>query len=150
MGAFGIKGFVKVKIMTDFAERFEEGRRVLLDGEWTTIEKAQVNNNQLVLKLASVPDRNRAEELLGKYIEAVEAERPKLEKDEYLFKDLIGLRVVTKDGQELGKATDVLTMPAHDVLEVGEILIPLIKKFVKKVDLKAGVITVELIEGMLE
>lgn len=150
MGAFGIKGYVKVKILTDFAERFDEGRRVLMEGNWHTIEKAQVHNNQLVLKLSEVDDRSRAEELLGVFLEAIEAERPKLEKDEFMIKDLLGVEVVTKEGEVLGTVSDILNMPAHDVLVVGEIMIPMVKAFVKKIDVKGRKITVELIEGMRE
>jgi 16S rRNA processing protein RimM len=150
MGAFGIKGWVKVKVLTDFAERFDVGRRVRIDGEWQVIENAQIHNNQLVLKLSGIPDRNRAEELYLAKIEAMDGERPELEKDEYLTRDLIGMAVVTKEGEALGHVDEVMAMPAHDILVVGEIMIPAVKAFVKKVDLKARRITVVLIEGMRE
>lgn len=148
MGAFGIKGWVKVKILTDFAERFDIGRRVRIEGEWQTIEDANVHGNQLMLKLSDVHDRNRAEELFKVFIEAMDAERPELEEDEYLTRDLIGLQVQTVGGEPLGKVDDVLPMPAHDVLVVGELMIPAVKAFVKNVDLERKSITVELIEGM--
>jgi 16S rRNA processing protein RimM len=149
MGAFGIKGMVKVKILTDFAERFEVGRRVLIDGNWHTVDGAQVHKNQLVMKLSDIDDRSCAEDLYLHFLEAPEGERPELEEDEFFTKDLIGLAVVTTQGEALGYVDHVLGMPAHDVLVVGETLIPAVKAFVKKVDLTGKSITVELIEGML-
>lgn len=148
MGAFGIKGMMKVKILTDFTERFEEGRRIRIDDKWHVIEVSQIHNNQLVLKLSDVVDRNEVESLYQKFIEAMEGERPPLEKDEFLTKDLIGMSVITKEGEVLGKVDQVMPMPAHDILVVGEVMIPMVKAFVKKVDISAKIILVQLIEGM--
>ena len=82
------------------------------------------------------------------YLEAIADERPELEEDEFTMAELTGLQVVTTKGEVLGKVDEVLPYPAHDILKVGETLIPLVKEFVKEVDVKGGRITVELIEGM--
>ncbi len=73
-----------------------------------------------------------------------------MEEDEFLTEDLIGMRVITVEGQDLGEVEDVLRMPAHDVIQVGAVLIPAIKEFVKMVDFDTNSITVQLIPGMLE
>ena len=56
--------------------------------------------------------------------------------------------MVTEEGEELGTVTDVLPYPAQDILQVGEIMIPLVKEFVKQIDEESGTITVHLIPGM--
>lgn len=149
VGPFGIKGQVKLKLLTDFPERFESGRRLRLNDEWVTIEEALVHKNQLVVRLSGVKDRTDAERLQWTYLEALADERPALEEDdEYFTEDLVGLSVVTTDGRELGKVDRVDAYPAHDVLVVGKILIPAVKAFVHEIDLDAERITVQLIPGM--
>ena len=88
-----------------------------------------------------------AEKLQWVYVEA-EFTRPKLEEDEFVTEDLIGIVVETTDGERLGAVEDVLCLPAHDVLQVGEILIPVVKEFVKDIDMEAELIKVTLIPGM--
>lgn len=80
----------------------------------------------------------------------MEAEgRPELEEDQFLTEDLLDLEVYTEDGQLLGTVDEVLNNPAHDILVVGELMIPVVKEFVLDVDLDEEKITVRLIPGML-
>jgi len=58
---------------------------------------------------------------------------------------------VDENGTEIGKLTDVLERPAHNIYVVQgeeEHLIPAVPEFILKTDAEAGVITVHLIEGM--
>lgn len=149
VGAFGLKGEVKVEPHTDFWERFEKGSRLRLKGNWVTVESMREHKGRPMLKLSGVNDATAAEGLQWEYLEAIITDRPELEEDEFFTEDLIGLKVVTVDGQELGEVDDVMALPAHDVLVIGEIMIPVVKEFVKDVDLDAERITVQLIPGML-
>jgi 16S rRNA processing protein RimM len=148
VGPHGLKGHVKVQPLTDFLERFAKGSRLRLKGEWVTVESYSIHKNRPLIKLSGTDSIGEAEKLQWEYLEAI-LEEMELEEDEFLTDDLIGCLVVTTDGRELGTVDDVLTMPAHDVLEIGEILIPVVKEFVKEIDLEAERITVELIPGML-
>ena len=65
--------------------------------------------------------------------------------------DLIGCRVVTEEGEEIGRIKDVLTMPSSDVYVIEgarSYMIPAVKEFVREIDTAAGVVRVHLIEGM--
>lgn len=148
VGAHGLKGEVKVELLTDFVERLDAGRRLRMRGNWVTVEKARVQNGRLLLKLSGIDDIDDAKGAQWEYLEAPAEERPELEEDEYVTADLVGLEVVTLEGEVIGKVSDVLLLPAHDVLVIGEIMIPAVKRFVKDVDLAKKRITVELIEGM--
>lgn len=148
VGVHGLKGEVKVEILTDFVERLDQGRRLRLQGNWVTVENARFQSGRLVLKLSGIEDVEAAKGLQWEFLEGPADERPELEEDEYITADLIGLRVMTAEGEEIGKVDDVLLMPAHDVLVVGHMMIPAVKQFVKAVDLVKGQITVELIGGM--
>jgi len=148
VGAFGLKGQLKVEPLTDFFERFEKGVRLRMDGNWFTVEQSTVHKGRPLIKLSGINDATAAEKLQWKYLEAIIEDRPELEEDEFLTEDLIDCRVVTEDGEELGVVEDVLAMPAHDVLQVGEIMIPVVKEFILDIDLDSEVIKVRLIPGM--
>jgi 16S rRNA processing protein RimM len=146
-GAFGLRGQVKVQPLTDFAaERFRKGARLRLNGEWVEVESASVHKGRPLLKLRGIDTIDAAEALQFKFLEA--ADRPRMGRDEFLIADLIGLAVRTAEGETLGSVEEVLQNPAHEILVVGEIMIPLVERFVKAVDVRDRTITVELIPGM--
>ena len=149
VGAHGIRGQVKIDPLTDFVERLAEGTRLFLNGDWVVVERFQIHKGRPILGLSGVKDRNQAEALRGAYVEAVLTKRPELEEDEFLVDDMIGLKVVTLEGRELGSVDEVLAYPAQDILKIGEVMIPLVKQFVKSVDFEKATITVDLIPGML-
>ena len=148
VGAFGIKGQVKVQPLTEFLDRFKLGTRVRVADNWMTIDSVSEHKGHLIIKFSGVPDRNRAEELQWEYVEAMDSSRPPLGENEYLTRDLIGLNAFTPDGEELGKVDDVLTTPAHDILVIGDLQVPAVDVFVKEVDLKKQRIVLQLIPGM--
>ncbi len=148
VGAHGLKGEMKVELLTDFVERLDIGRRLRLKGEWVTVESSRIQNKRLILGLSGIEDIDQAKALQWETLEAPSDSRPELEADEYVTADLIGMKVATTEGEDLGAVEDVLLMPAHDVLVVSGIMIPAVKQFVKQVDLTGRTITVELIEGM--
>jgi 16S rRNA processing protein RimM len=147
VGAFGLKGQVKIQPLTDFAEtRFFKGARLRMGGEWVEIQAISSHKGRPLVKLKGIDTVEAAEALQWKYLEA--ADRPKMGKDEFLVKDLLGLTVQTVEGETLGKVDDVLPNPAHELLVVGEIMIPMVAQFVKKIDLGTKTLTVQLIPGM--
>ena len=77
-----------------------------------------------------------------------------LEEDEYYFHEIIGCKVVTNGGDELGTVKEILTPGANDVWVVKgqrgkEVLIPYIKDVVKDINVSEKVITIEPMEGLL-
>lgn len=147
VGVWGLKGHVKVEPLTNIHSRFDKGGRLRLGDEWVEIQDCVWQKDRPYLKLSGVDTPEQAGLLKWQYLEAKD-EKPKLERGEYLTADLIGMQVETEDGQILGTVGDVLAMPAHDILVVGEIMIPARKEFVLDVDLEGGMILVRLIEGM--
>lgn len=150
VGPHGIQGGVRVKALTEFAERFDKGRQVYINGVAHTIRRTMWHKDQVRLDLDGVQGRDAAEALKWAFLTVPADDLPELEEEEFLTSDLIGLEVSTVDGKPLGQVTDVLPNPAHDILVIGELLIPAVHEFVKDIDLDAGTVTVELIEGMLE
>ena len=75
-----------------------------------------------------------------------------LEEGEIYLHQMMGLRVVTVDGEDLGSVTEIIETGANPVYVVrgsqGEILIPDTDQVIQSVDLTAGLVTVRLIEGL--
>jgi 16S rRNA processing protein RimM len=159
----GLKGQLKVEVLTDFEQRLAKGRRVRLKDDWVTIESSQWQNDRMLVKLSGINDIDSARALQWEYLYAAPGEEIELEEDEYFVEDLVGMKVVTTDGDELGEVDAVEAYPAHDILVItsantsnsklptpnSPLMLPFAEQFVKKVDFEAETITVELIEGML-
>ena len=155
VNAVGLKGESKVYPYTDYKERFEELDRLYIEDKICEIERVRYQGNLAIVKFKGVDDRNGAEALKGKYLYIDRENARELEEDEYFVPDLVGLKVCSPEGEVYGTLKDVIQNTAQDVYEVekpggGVFMIPAVKQFVKKVDVPGGMITVELIEGMME
>ncbi len=146
VGSFGLKGKLKVAPETEFLSRFETGSRLRLRGEWVEVESMVIHKGRPLIKLPGIDDPTAAETLKWEYLEALG--RPEMDEGEYLAEDLIGLKVVTEEGEELGQVDQILAYPAQDLIVVGEIMIPMVDEFVKEIDFDKETIQVHLIPGM--
>ena len=154
LAPWGIKGEVKVEVITDFPERFAPRNFVYLDSRPFEIESCRPHKQFLVVKLAAIDSVEAAEQLRDCDLTIPRAELPELPEGQYYTFQLIGLVVVTKEGERLGQVADIMTTAGNDVYIVegkrGDILIPAIEDVVKSIDLKKGTITIEAIEGLLD
>jgi 16S rRNA processing protein RimM len=72
---------------------------------------------------------------------------PPTEQDEFYWTDLIGLQVVNRQGERLGKVVELISTGAHEVLRVlseagTERLLPFIEQVVEEVDLENRIVRV--------
>lgn len=155
----GIRGEVRVEVMTDVPERFGSGAKVFLsdtpagaEAVQVAIETSRPHQGRMLVKLAKVSDRSAAEQLRGHYLLIPEAEAAPLGEHENYVHDLIGLQVVTTADELLGNLVEVIFTSANDVYVVrgdaGEILVPALRSVVLAVDLNAHRMTVALPEGL--
>ena len=153
----GVRGEVKVFPTTDDANRFKKLKEVILDTgkEQLPLEIAQVKffKNLVILKFKGIDNINDIEKYKGKSLYVTREHAVKLKKDEYFIADLIGMRAVTEEGEELGTIKDVLQTGENDVYIIkkdgeDELLVPAIKDCVKNVDIEGGVMTLHLLEGL--
>lgn len=151
VGAHGIKGEVKVEPLSDFPERFEAGSRLWLRGQEIRVLRGRGQGRIIILALEGIADRETAEALRDEEL-YVPAPAPLPEEGVFYRHDLIGLDVVEDGGEKLGKLTDIFSTAANDVYVVrgvrGELLLPAIEDVVKRIDLAAGQIVVELLPGL--
>lgn len=151
-----LTGLVRVFPITDYPERFKDRRELLMEHkgrvELLEIEKVTFASNYLVVQFKGIDSIEKAEELRGAYLKVPETQLAPLNEDSYYIYQLIGLCVKDTHGTPVGKLTDVLQTGANDVYvvhsEAGtELLIPALKQVVKKIDLKAGIMTIEKTEA---
>lgn len=155
--ANGVRGAVSIDVRTDEGRRrFTAGARLRRSsGGELQIDTVTWRQGRLLLTFVGHTDRNAAEALRGETLltDVPAAELPS-EPDEYFDRHLIGLRVLDADGTEVGTVTDVLHMPAQDVLQIdtpaGERLVPFVSALVPEVSLAAGTVTLAPVGGLLE
>jgi 16S rRNA processing protein RimM len=155
LGAHGIRGELKCRVVTDFpARRFRRNNSVVIDGQPHTIEAGRVQGMTVLLKLADVVDRDTAATFRGKDVLIRTADAVALPKGQFYWHEVIGLRVEDATTQEpLGEIVDILETGANDVYVVrgprGELLIPAIKDVVKRIDPSRGSMLIQPLPGLL-
>ncbi len=153
----GLAGEVIVEIKNDLANLVSDAsvlRATHGDGNerFLTVESVRGHARRPIFRFSSCDSRDQAE-LLRSWVLWVSREQlGVLGDDRWLVQDILGLDVVTDDGEHLGKLTEVMPQAASDILVVKgngeEILLPFIKEVVLDVDVSAGRVVVRLIEGM--
>lgn len=150
-GAFGIRGWVKVRADTEHPDSLFDYDHWWLkrQGVWKLFHlvEGSVHTKALAAKLEGVNDRDQAALLRGSEIAIPRSLMPSPEEDSYYWTDLIGLAVVNMKQEVLGHIAQLLETGANDVLVVKndttECLIPFVEAVVKRVDLSSGIIEVE-------
>ena len=106
-----------------------------------------------LVKFVGVDDRSAAEHLRGHYLLRPFDEIEELAEGEVFYHQLLGMRVRTVEGREVGKVVEVYELKPADLLEVhgpdGVALIPFLPHVVKSVDPEAGEIVLDPPEGLL-
>ena len=113
------------------------------------------HNGILLLSFQGILDRNAAEKLRDVLLVAdVDVNAEGFDEDDFHIQQLLGCRVVTESGTEIGLVTDVVPLPGQDLLAVDnagkEILIPFVRAIVPTVDVKNKLIIVVEQEGLLD
>lgn len=163
--AHGTKGELFVMPLTDSPDEvFAEGASLLLgnaDGELddesteVVIEESRPFKRGELLKLAGIEDRTAAELLAGRYLLAPTAALVPPAEGELYYHQLLGMQVVTTDGERVGRVREVFEAQPADLLEVkaddGRLhLIPFAERIVRSVDVAAGRLVIEPPPGLLE
>lgn len=155
----GVRGEVKVFPTTDDMNRFKKLKTVILDAgkEQKTLEIEQVKffKNMVILKFKGFDNINDVEMWRQKDLLITREQAVKLSPDENFIVDLIGLAVMTDEGEKLGEMVDVLQTGANDVYVVKtgsgkEVLLPAIKDCILNVDLEKGEMLVHVLDGLLD
>jgi 16S rRNA processing protein RimM len=157
-GAFGVKGELRLKSFTSEPETlFELGPMLDERGDvFLTLGRWRVIPDGYAAFAKEAPTREAAMALASRRLYVTRATLPETEEDEFYHADLIGLRVVSLQGADLGEIRSVQNYGASDLLEIWKTpgvrqpwMLPFTREAVPHVDLAQGVVTVDPPEGML-
>ena len=155
----GVRGEVKVFPTTDDQKRFKHLKEVFLDTGKEQIpmeiEHVKFFKNMVILKFRGYDNIDDIGIYKGKDLLITRDQAVELGPDENFIVDLIGLSVVTDEGEDLVILTDVILTGANDVYEVTmadrkKVLLPAIKQCILKVDLDEGKVLVHILDGLLD
>ena len=155
----GVRGELRADIHTGVPERFTWLQEVYLaldnqepKPEPYGVEAVRFHQGQVLIKLATVDDRDEAETLRRYWLMVPEEEAIPLAEGEYFLYQLIGLVVYSDEEVHLGELVEVIETGANNVFVVRgperEILIPDTDEVVKAIDFERGRVTVHLIPGL--
>jgi 16S rRNA processing protein RimM len=162
LDAWGIKGGLKVQAYSTDADALfsakcwylkstgpKTGQSVL------AVRSVREQGEGIVATAEGVDDRNAAEALRGHEIHVPRSAFPRTPDGEYYWIDLIGLDVVNREAQPLGRVIGLIDTGPHAVLRIlppgveepakpdQERLIPFVANFIDNVSLEARQITVD-------
>ena len=157
VGTHHLLGTVKIKSMLEDIDLII-GEKVILEKNdirklltITSIKK--FNDKKLLVNFEEINNIEQGKEINGFQVKIRRNLLPEKNENEFYIKDLLGVEVFEKE-EKIGGILDVMETAAHNIIifedinSKKEIMVPLIDKFIKKIDFKNNRIEVELIEGM--
>lgn len=156
----GVKGEVKVQRITDFADRFENGNRLILEKENGQVLELEIDGHRVhkgfdLVHFKGYDNINDVEHFKGLYLKISEDQLTELDDHEFYYHEIIGNHVYLTNGDYLGMIKEILSPGANDVWVVEQekgkdVLIPYIEDVVKEVDVSAQKVMIEPMEGLLD
>ena len=155
----GVHGEVKVYPTTDDVNRFKKLKEVVLDTRKGPAEahvrSVKFFKNMVILGFKEYETMDDAATLRQCPILVDRKNAVKLEKDEYFIADLIDFEVTDPKKDLHGILKDVIQTGANDVYEIRlddgrEVLIPAIKECILDVDIKQRIMSVNVMDGLLD
>jgi 16S rRNA processing protein RimM len=152
----GLKGRIKAKsylVSKGSTDRLDEVfiRKLKEPAVRFRIKTLQVERRILFLELEGIENIDAAAQLVGCRILISPDKLKKLPEDEHYWHELLGLRVMTEAGRDLGRIVSIVPAGSHDVYVCAgngqEIMLPAIGEVIRKIDIDAGVMVVRLLEG---
>ena len=152
---FGIKGEVKVQIITDEPEKRFKVKKVLYlkqDESFSpvTITSVRYHQSNVLLSFADHPDLTSVEGYHGCEL-FVDRKDIKSKDSVYAF-ELMNVSVYKEDGTLVGVVSDILDTGAHIVLRIKtdakDVLIPYVDRFIVRFDQTKNILVIRWMEGL--
>ena len=102
-----------------------------------------------------MPSIQDVEQFKGSLLKVTESQLSELEEGEYYFHEIIGCKMFTDEGEEIGTIREILATGANDVWVVQrkigkDLLVPYIEDIVKEIDIEEKKIVITPMEGLLD
>ena len=147
LAAKGLRGMLKIEVLTDWPERLAVGRSVFLEGEdrSRSIREVELRGRAMALRVDGIESREAAISCVGRYLEVEPRDLPA---GSYYWHQLIGVRVEDPAGRPLGTLVEVFRAGENEVYRITdgtrETLVPALRSVVKVIDQAAGRMVVSL------
>ena len=155
----GVRGEMVVAVLSDVPGRFAPGNKLLMAreegglAEPVVVESERPHKGGAVIRLAGVEDRDRVEELRGRWLEVERSEVPAAPPGTYYHFELLGGRCFD-GGRELGEVVDLAEDGGGLLLIVADgerrVPVPFVAGFLREIDVAAGRIELDLPPGLIE
>jgi len=154
-GPYGVRGFARVQVFTASTDGLLAFGAWLVGhpGHWETrrVVEAGTHGDGLVARFEGVETPEAARALQGSEIAVRRGDLPPTDSGEVYWVDLVGCKVVNREGIDLGHVVSLLETGANDVMVVvagsgterRERLIPYVGQVVESVDLAGRVLRVD-------
>ena len=159
IGTHGIKGTLKVHSYSGNIDSLQSAQAVFLKGKDGTLCEYAIKNvsahaGGFIIGLDDFSDINQVLSLIGSELCLKLGQLPVPGKDEYYWRDLIGLTVHTDQGVELGTLVDIFETGSSDIYVVRgsskEYLIPAIADVIADIDIPGKKMIITPLEGLLD
>ena len=152
----GVHGEMLMEVITHFPERIQPQTTVFVGPKHLPMRvlTRRWHQKNLLITFEGYSDREAAATLRNQLVYIRADSLPRLPDGEYFHHQLIGLRVQTMSGQDLGSLIEILETGANDVYVVRsesgkELLLPAIESVILEVDLDNGALKVNVLPGLL-
>ena len=164
----GVRGELKVSIMTDTPERFNWLERAFLSRKELDpkaveleVDKVRFAGGDALVKFKGYDSPETAGQFRQYWVQVALEDAVPLEEGEYYAYQLVGIRVVTDEGQEIGILKEVIETGANDVFVIKtersesnpkgkDVLLPDIDEVIQSVDFDENVMVVKVLPGLLD
>lgn len=159
IGTHGIKGTLKVHSYSGNIDSLQAAETAFLKGKDGThheyaVKSVSAHAGGFILSLDGFSDINQVLFLVGSELCLKLSQLPAPGKDEYYWRDLIGLAVHTDQGVELGTLVDIFETCSSDIYVVRgnakDYLIPAIADVIADVDIPGKKMIITPLEGLLD
>lgn len=158
VGTHGVRGELKLMTFNPDSEAIVPGMTLMLAGPVTPqpaiVRSVRPHKRVFLVTLEGCVSMDAAAALVGCEVSIDEVNLPPVGPDEIYHYQLLGMQVLTVDGNDLGRITEVLPTGASDVCTVRgngrEYLIPLIADVVRSIDREARTLVIDPLPGLLD
>ena len=153
LSTHGVSGGVRARVLSDVDNRFDVGQEIHILGiPYRIASTSGGPSARIILQLHGLGTVEAARALVGQLITVPPEAVPQLPDGEYFHFQLLGLRVLTQEGEVLGSISEILETGSNDVYVVngpaGEILVPALADVIINVDLDQSTMVVSLPDGL--
>ena len=161
----GLAGGFRATVLSDVTHRFSAGQVLYVLGQPYEISssspasfkanrsgKSNNSGKQIILRFQGLDSEASVKVLVGEDLTVPETAVPSLPEGEYFHYQIMGLQVLTEEGEILGRVTEILETGSNDVYvttgDSGELLIPALDDVIREIRLSDGVMVVSLPDGL--